>query len=125
VSAYAHELGLWQLAHVGVVRWLAYVMVPARTASSRWQLTHCGDSPAKLPLRWQSKHAIVRCRPVRLQPTRLWSNIAGANDHWVWHSPQRGDSELLWISSWRWQLMHRLPAPASGRLSLWQRSHAR
>src|ERR1041384_2344329 len=29
------------------------------------------------------------------------------------------------MSSWRWQLMHRLPAPASGRLSLWQRSHAR
>jgi hypothetical protein len=29
------------------------------------------------------------------------------------------------MSSWRWQLMHRLPVPAIGRLSLWQRAHAR
>src|SRR3569623_1251060 len=48
----------------------------------------------------------------------------GANDHCVWHSPHFGDSELLWMSSWRWQLMHKLPLPANGRLSLWQRSHA-
>ena len=29
-----------------------------------------------------------------MQPTVEWSKRAGANDHWVWHSPQRGDSEF-------------------------------
>jgi hypothetical protein len=60
-----------------------------------------------------------------LQPTVEWSNCAGANDHWLWHSPQRGDSELEWTSSCRWQLMQKLPLPASGRLSWWHRLHGR
>jgi len=124
LTAGSHELGCEQVEHSECLVATPGNVVPCVTVVAGGKPTHSGDAPANFPflvaskpldLAVQAGQIAARLGVIEPSPALTTTGVALAAAR---------DSELLWMSSWRWHFDAQLPLRRAGGV-LVERSHAR